>query len=79
MTQATNPTRSVNSSYYLNPLHGTYTRYSEFADGSAKLDEFRKEAPVSKLIYSERFEAGTEDAADCIKVARKNAKIYHIL
>ena len=72
-------TRILNSSYYINALHGTYTCYSEFADGSAKLEEFRKEAPVSKLIYSERFEAGSEDAADCIKVARKNRKIYNFL
>ena len=75
----TKTTRILNTSYYLNPLHGTYTRYSELADGSAKLEEFKKQAPVSKLVYSESFEAGSEDAADCIKVARKNAKIYGIL
>jgi hypothetical protein len=79
MTQAANPTRLLNSSYHINALHGTYTCYSEFADGSAKLEEFRKEAPVSKLVYSEQFEAGSEDATTCIKVARKNAKIYNFL
>lgn len=68
--------RILNSSIYFNALQGTYTRYSELADGSAKLEEFRKQAPVSKLVYFEKFEAGTEDAADCIKVARKNTKAY---
>jgi hypothetical protein len=66
-------TRFVNCSAFNNTLHGTITRYSELADGSALIEEFRKEAPVSKLIYSEKFEAGSENAADCIKVARKNS------
>jgi len=66
-------TRFVNCSAFNNTLHGTVTRYSELADGSALLEEFRKEAPVSKLIYSEKFEAGSENAAYCIKVARKNS------
>jgi len=74
-----NPTRFVNSAIYDNILHGTFTRYSELPDGSALLEEFRKERPVSVLVYSERFEAGTEDAADCIKVARKNSKSYNML
>jgi len=74
----TNPDAFVNSSSWDNLLHGTFTRYSELADGSALLEEFRKERPVSKLVYSERFEAGTEDAATCIKVARKNSKSYNM-
>ena len=75
----TQTVRTINSSYYINALHGTYTCYSELADGSAKLEEFRKETPVSKMVYSERFEAGSEDAATCIKVARKNTRIYNFL
>jgi hypothetical protein len=66
-------TRFVNCSAFNNTLHGTITRYSELADGSALIEEFRKAAPVSKLIYSEKFEAGSDEAASCIKVARKNS------
>ncbi len=75
----TNPDAFVNSSTFDNLLYGTFTRYSELPDGSALLEEFRKEKPVSKLVYSEKFEAGTEDAADCIKVARKNSRSYNML
>lgn len=74
----TNPDAFVNSATFNNILQGTYTRYSELVDGSAILEEFRKAKPVSKLVYSERFEAGTEDAATCIKVARKNTKSYNM-
>jgi hypothetical protein len=67
-------TRFVNCSAFNNTLHGTITRYSELADGSALIEEFLPhQTAVSKLIYSEKFEAGSENAADCIKVARKNS------
>ena len=66
-------TRFVNCSAFNDHLHGTITRYSELADGSALIEEFRPDPSApSKLIYSEKFEAGSENAADCIKVARKN-------
>lgn len=52
------------------------TAFIEFSDGSARLEEYgphpRGTAPCASLIYSEDFAAGSEEAATCIRAARRS-------
>jgi len=66
-----NPNPIINATIQVNHLHCTITKFIEFQDGSAAVEEWT-EGAFADLIHSEKFEAGTEDASDCIKAARSD-------